>query len=302
VPRHRTCMRRILAAAIAAGFVLLAGLPTVQARATKVGPKFKPDRIDISYGEPKSPANRVVYDLLKQRQALEKVRDLLRPLRLPHRLMVQTRDCEGIANAFSNEDSVTVCYDYIADILKNAPPSTTPAGVTPIDAVIGPFLDVFMHEVGHAVFAILQIPLFGREEDAADQFSTTILLRFEKEEARRLILGSAYQYKGDLSAPTLMIAQQKFADEHGTPAQRFYNLLCVAYGADTKLFADVVSKSFLPEDRAIGCDREYQQAAHAFDTLIGPYIDKRLARAVHKRWLPPASTKLKPARRLDLVR
>ena len=68
------------------------------------------------------------------------------------------------------------------------------------------------------------------------------MLRFDKEEARRLILGSAYQYKGDLSAPTVTIAQQKFADEHGTPAQRFFNLLCMAYGADPKLFADVVEK------------------------------------------------------------
>ena len=90
--------------------------------------------------------------------------------------------------------------------------------------------------------AHLKIPLFGREEDAADQFSTYIMLRFDKEEARRLILGSAYQYKGDLSSPTVTMAQQKFADEHGTPAQRFFNLLCMAYGADPKLFADVVDK------------------------------------------------------------
>ena len=260
------------------------------AHAQKPGSRFKPDRIDIEYGEPKSEANRAVRDRLKERQALEKLRDLLRPLRLPHRLLLQTADCDGISNAFSNEENVAVCYEYIADILKNAPPTTTPGGVTPVDAVIGPFLDVFLHEAGHAVFGALQIPLFGREEDAADQFSTTILLRFEKEEARRLILGSAYQYKGDLSSPTTTIAQDKFADEHGTPAQRFYNMLCLAYGADAKLFADVVSKGFLPEDRAGGCDREYQHATHAFNTLIGPYIDKKLARALHKSWLPPVTT------------
>src|SRR5262249_1579898 len=139
-------------------------------------------------------------------------------------------------------------------------------------------------------------PLFGREEDAADQFSTYILLRFEKDEARRLILGSAYQYKGDLSAPTVTVTQQTFADEHGTPAQRFFNLLCMPYGADPKLFADVVEKKFLPEDRAIGCEREYQQVAQAFNTLIGPHIDKRLARKLHKRWLPPV-TQPKPPRK-----
>jgi hypothetical protein len=188
---------------------------------------------------------------------------------------------------------VTVCYEYLNDIWKNAPTETTPAGIAPIDTLIGPLADVFLHEAGHAIFSILQIPLFGREEDAADQFSTYIMLKFDKGEARRLILGSAYQYKGDLSAPTITVTQQKFADEHGTSAQRFFNLLCMAYGADSRLFGDVVKKGFLPEERAVGCDREYTQIAKAFDELIGPYIDRRLARKLHKSWLPPVATKPK---------
>jgi hypothetical protein len=71
--------------------------------------------------------------------------------------------------------------------------------------MIGPLLDVFLHEAGHATFRSLKVPLFGRNEDAADQFSTYLMLRFDKEEARRLILGSAYQYKGDLASPTLTV-------------------------------------------------------------------------------------------------
>ena len=129
------------------------------------------------------------------------------------------------------------------------------------------------------------------EEDAADQFSTYILLRFSKEESRRLILGSAYQYKGDLSSPTVTMTRQSFADEHGTPVQRFFNLLCMAYGADPKLFSDVVKKGFLPQDRAVGCEREYKQISYAFGTLIGPHVDKALAKKLHKHWLPPASTR-----------
>jgi Putative metallopeptidase len=94
------------------------------------------------------------------------------------------------------------------------------------------------------------------------------------------------------------VTQHKFADEHGTPAQRFYNVLCLAYGADPKLFGDVVTKGFLPEDRAVICEREYAQVAHAFDTLIGPHIDRTLARQLHKRWLPPV-TAPKPRRGSD---
>jgi hypothetical protein len=288
-------VRELIVMAGIAAALALATADAVAARQAGTAPRPKPNSIDISYGEPESPSNREIHQLLKERHALEKLRDLLAPLRLPHKLLLQTRGCEGVSNAWSNEESVTVCYEYLDEIWKNAPEQTTPGGVAPIDALIGPFLDVFLHEAGHAVFAILKIPLFGREEDAADQFSTYILLRFEKDEARRLILGSAYQYKGDLSSPSVTMTQQKFAEEHGTPAQRFYNLLCMAYGSDPKLFADVVQKGFLPEDRALGCEREYAQISHAFDTLIGPHIDRRLARQLHKRWLPPV-TQPKPRR------
>ena len=257
------------------------------------GVKSAPNRIEIEYVEPKAAGNQPVYKLLKKHQVLEKIRELLNPVRLASPLLLQTTDC-GMSNAFSNADSVTVCYEYVNDIWKNAPAQPTPSGIAPIDTVIGPLLDVFLHEAGHAIFANLQIPLLGREEDAADQFSTYITLRFDKDEARRLILGSAFQYKGDLASPTMTIKQQSFADAHGTPAQRFFNLLCTAYGSDPGLFADVVEKGFLPENRAVACKHEYAQLTHAFTTLIGPHIDAKLARKLHKRWLPPVTANPEP--------
>jgi Putative metallopeptidase len=278
-------MKRIGTAALAAASAL--AVAQVEARTAGISAKLRPDRIDIAYVEPKSAANQPAYKLLKEHRVLEKIRELLRPLRLPHRLLLQTTDCDGISNAWSNEENVTVCYEYINDIWRNAPEHTTPSGVAPIDAMIGPLLDVFLHEAGHATFRSLQIPLFGRNEDAADQFSTYLMLRFDKEEARRLILGSAYQYKGDLASPTLTVKQQNFADEHGTPAQRFFNLLCTAYGSDPKLFADVVREGFLPEDRAVGCEREYLQLSHAFENLDkAPY--RWTARAQTAQALAPS--------------
>ena len=160
--------------------------------------------------------------------------------------------CDGDSNAWYEDDTVTVCYEYIDEQMKNAPKETTPAGVTRVDAIVGPTVEVFLHEVGHAVFDYLKVPLFGREEDAADQFAAYILLRFGKSDARRLIGGVAYAYQTEASVPSTK--KNPFADEHGLPAQRFYNVLCIAYGADPKLFADLVEKKYLPEERAEGCD------------------------------------------------
>jgi hypothetical protein len=132
---------------------------------------------------------------------------------------------------------------------------------------------------------MLSIPIFGREEDAADQFSAYIMLQYDKARARRLILGNAYQYKVDIPGTEVTLAMKKFSDEHGIPAQRFYNVLCVAYGADPKLFADVVEKNYLPRDRADGCEDEYRQISFAFKTLIGPHIDRARAKRALKRRL-----------------
>ena len=63
-----------------------------------------------------------------------------------------------------HEENIVVCYEYIDSIWKNAPEKTTPSGIAPIDALIGPFVDVFLHEAGHVVFNALKIPLFGRRK------------------------------------------------------------------------------------------------------------------------------------------
>lgn len=281
-------------------FLTLAFLATVGAsivEAQELQPQdLQPRRIDIRYLEPKNPRLNPVYEEIKQFRTLEKIQDLLAPLRLPRRLLIKTEDCDGVSNAWYEDDAVTVCYEFLDDIWKNAPADNS-HGIAAIDALLGPTVDVFLHEVGHAVFDYWQTPIFGREEDAADQFSTYLMLQTSKADARRLILGNAYQYKGDLSAPALVRSLRHFSDVHGTPSQRYYNVLCIAYGADPELFADFVTSGKLPKDRAEGCEFEYRQVANAFERLVTPYIDQRLKAEMHGNWLPPVDTK--PIRRSD---
>jgi Putative metallopeptidase len=254
-------------------------------------PQFKANRIEVRYTEPESPDQQAVFKLLMERHALEKLRHMLNPIKLPRTLVLQTRSCQGQVNAWYDGKTVSVCYELIDEIWKNAPDKTTPAGIAPIDTMIGPFVHVFLHETGHALFDLLNMPVLGREEDAADQFATYFMLQFDNDEARRLIGGSAYQYKTEISSPTVTMALQQFSDEHGTAEQRFYNLLCMAYGSDQKLFGDLVSSGYLPKRRAEICPVEYAKVANAFAALLGPYLDLKLAAKQPKRWLAPIDTK-----------
>jgi putative metallopeptidase DUF4344 len=245
---------------------------------------LRANRMHIAYVPPKNAAHAPLFRLLKEQQVLEKLKQFLSPLRLPRVLLLKVEGCDGVSNAWYEDDAVTVCYEYLDDILQNAPQATTPTGVTRADAIVGPTLEVFLHEVGHAVFDYLEVPVLGREEDAADQFAAYILLQFGKREARRLIAGVAYTEYVEASKPSTK--KNPFADEHGLPAQRFYNFLCLAYGADATLFADVVEKGYLPKERAEGCADEYEQVAQAMTRLIRPYIDQTRAKRVRaKRWL-----------------
>ena len=49
--------------------------------------------------------------------------------------------------------------------------------------------------------------------------------------------------------PTSSRARPTMAAVHGLPAQRFVNVLCIAYGAQAALFADYVKQGFLPPHR-----------------------------------------------------
>ena len=247
----------------------------------------QPQRILAEYVQPTNPAHQHLYERVKERRVLEKLQEIFSPFRLPVDLTFRTVGCDGKSNAWYQRPSITLCYEYLDDILKSIPKETTPGGLTPMDALDGQFFYVVAHEFGHAVFDLLDIPSFGRSEDVADQFSTYIMLQFGKHEARRLVSGAAYSYRNFVQSSASIVPLQAYSDLHGLPAQRFFNLLCMAYGADPILFADVVEKKYLPPERAADCYREYHQVAFAFQQLVLPHVDRDRARQVmDKTWLP----------------
>ena len=81
----------------------------------------KTDRIDIEYVAPKLPEHQPVLELIKEHRTLEKIKQLLSPLRLPRRLLIKTKGCNGVSNAWYADGVVTVCYEYLDDVWKMSP-------------------------------------------------------------------------------------------------------------------------------------------------------------------------------------
>jgi hypothetical protein len=252
------------------------------------------DMIKIEYVPPKDPKYLTAYKLVQERGALEMMKKVFAPLRLPVPVTIRTIGCDGVSNAWyqreNDRPTLSICYEYLVEIWNIMPKETAAAMVTAGDAVVGQLFFALAHEFGHAVFDIFDIPVFGREEDAADQFATYIMLQFGDDRAHRLITGAAFSYrafiKNHKQKPNVNVPLLTFSSDHGAPEQRFYNLLCLAYGYDAKLFADVVMNEYLPKSRARNCRYEYVVLRYAFKQLIVPHLNMDLAKTVmDTKWL-----------------
>lgn len=249
--------------------------------------EVRANRMQVEYVPPANPDHQKLYEMLKERRALEKLQSIFSPFRLPIDLTLRTVPCDGVSNAWWHRPDVSVCYEYLAEVLRSMPKETTAEGVTPADAVVGQFFYVFAHEMGHAMFEMLEVPVFGNAEDAADHFAVFLMLKFEKNEARGLIVGAAYSYRKYVQGSEISAPLVAFSDAHSAPAQRYFNLLCLAYGSDTVMYGDFVARGYLPQGRANSCKREHDQVAFAFKKTIRPHLDQELAKQVTQReWFP----------------
>jgi hypothetical protein len=265
---------------------------------------WKLDQIDIAYVEPKDPAYSAIYEDLKKRQILEEVREFLSPVRLPDKVLIKTEQCDAPEGPYQPGSPVTICYEYIAKLAalatKIPADGTTPRGVTRDDAMVGAIAQAVLHEISLVVFDLQKIPVWGREDDAADKLAGYLMLQFDDKTAHRLMNGAAFFFEASDRTWT----GSDFADVKSTESQRFYNYLCIAYGSDQKAFGDFVQPSgqqtgggggakredLLPQARAVRCPREYTDFKLGYDTLIKPCLDQQRLEKVMTRvdWLKSA--------------
>ena len=253
------------------------------------------ESIRVEYRAPKNPRDRDLEESLRQRRFLELFAEVLAAIRLPRPLTLVLQDCDGESNAWYSpaQGAVIFCYEYVADLGRMASRATE-KGIRPDDAWDGAMAFVLLHETSHALFDLLAVPVLGKEEDAADQLAGWTLLRTGREAARRLLAGAAWMYLSE--ARGRAADESDFADVHGLHAQRYYNVLCLAYGSDAGFFGGLVRQGYLPAERAEGCEEEWQQVDYAAKTLVQGHVDAQAAARIRERYQKRWGESVKGAR------
>jgi hypothetical protein len=246
-----------------------------------------PGQVRINYETPSDAKFIPIYDALKRRQVLERLQHFLVPLRLPGALTVKLAQCDAETQPYQSGGPVTICYELVQRIIDVTRQNTKDLNEQTLIAD-GTFVQAVLHEVALAVFDLLQVPVWGRVDDAADRVAALIMIQFSDQVAFTTIIGTAkfFEYSNRVWTGV------DFAELGSPEAQRYYNYLCIAYGGDPRTFKFLAPRpgpsvaARLTEHRAPRCGNEYQQVQHAFDLRIMPFVDPQLLVKVRaSRWL-----------------
>jgi hypothetical protein len=246
--------------------------PSTEQTPTKTSKDKKKDEGDfIARHETVSNSRYIEIDKqVKQEKLLERAADgLNHALILPHDIYLKSKDC-GDVNAFYNPDdhSVTVCYELMEQFFHDFK-SEGYDDKKAYDLMFDAIRFVFLHEIGHALIDTYKLPITANEEDAADRCSSFINIEELGEDGVKAVLAAAEAFQ--VESRSSGSHPRNMADEHLLQEQRFYNALCMLYGSDPDKYDSILTKGFLPKERAVRCPTEYQKTVESWRSLLEPW-------------------------------
>lgn len=157
----------------------------------------------------------------------------------------------------------------------------------PIEAYVeANVTETLFHELAHAIFDLGQIPVLGPEEFAADTFSAVMLHRLHSEdELRAMVYDIADNYIWFADQAGDRVDDLALWDVHGPDLQRYYNFVCLIYGANIEERDDIADELGLPEGRIESCEEEYELAAWSWDQVLARFEPKRGSQTIVLDWV-----------------
>ncbi|MCZ8332999.1 MAG: DUF4344 domain-containing metallopeptidase [Rhodobacteraceae bacterium] len=132
-------------------------------------------------------------------------------------------------------------------------------------------LAIFYHEMGHALIDVMQLPVLGLEEDAADVLSVVMIDRLWDAESSEAKVAAAASFWATSALETAEAGYEPaFWGVHSPDERRYFTYLCLYYGGAPDEREALAVEFGLPEDRAVTCADEFDLAASSW----GVYLDE----------------------------
>lgn len=186
-------------------------------------------------------------------------------LRLPRDIRIDVRADPDEAYYDPDARRIVLSPAFIADTLDTMRDTYESADDAEVAAASSIEFTV-LHEFGHALVDVLDLPVTGLEETAVDEFAAVALI--DEVEDPIAVLEASDWFDAIAATPE----DADLYDEHALDQQRFFHLRCIVYGTDPDEYADELEGLGVDDDRAAGCVEESEQVRASWHELLRPYL------------------------------
>ena len=132
--------------------------------------------------------------------------------------------------------------------------------------MISGVVHTLFHEYAHVLVDYLNLPVLGREEDAADSFASYVLLTLMDNGPVILKDGADLFYLESLDPDPFDAAM--LSDSHNLAIQRFYMGLCHLYASDEDKYQDLIKTHDFDEEWIDTCFMDYDIIISSWHALL----------------------------------
>jgi hypothetical protein len=143
-----------------------------------------------------------------------------------------------------------------------------------VEFVIGNVVFVLAHATAHALIREMDIPVLGREEDAADALATIVAAKMTNSFADRVVVNAAKGWFLSDHRDRTQGVPIAYYDEHGMDLQRAYYIVCLLVGAQPDKFKGLASEVRLPEERQATCRDDFNNTSWSWEQALKPHRRK----------------------------
>jgi len=172
------------------------------------------------------------------------------------------------------KNEILIPYDFVSEVSRRFKKDNySETGVSITDATMDAIMHTLFHEFAHALIYTYQLPVIGKEEDAADGLASVLLIEFFDNGAE-IALSAADLFELE-NRGIEELKEEDFWGEHSLDIQRFYSTLCNVYGSDAQKFAMLKKEAGFSEEKAEICVEDYERLSGAWLKLLTPYLKRK---------------------------
>jgi hypothetical protein len=227
--------------------------------------------VEAEWQRPVGEADVTGYELLKASETRYLAKSLATAFELPVALKIKGVNGFGSGPFYNPEDnSITLPYQFatvVLGVIAQTNPEESPTEWGEAVGAVDSF--ILAHEFGHALIHNFNLPVLGREEDAADGIATVMLLKAEE---GPVYAADAAEFWLDFSGRQNPPALVEYADNHSFDRQRAYNILCWVGGSNEGVLEALAENEIVPESRLASCPAEWELLRKSVEQVLKPHL------------------------------